>query len=113
MVRPVIRHTIIIGFLMYFVFLFVRVCLEDFFVWRSHIKVVIHWIAIWIVVIRRHSFVSFGIVFVVLSVLIVSSFVGLVVLLWSKLLIFVRIVRCVDWHGRIVVRVSLVSWIYF
>jgi hypothetical protein len=114
MVRPMIRHRIFIRFLMNFIFLFLCVCLVVFLVWRCfHIKVIIYWITIWIVVIRWETFGLLGIVFVVLSVLIVSSFVCLVVLFWSERLFFMRIVWGMHWHMRIMIRVCLHSWVYF
>ena len=111
MIRPMIRHRIVKGLLMELVFLFVRIILVDFFVWWPHIKLIVHLIIIRIVVIRRHSFMTFRIVFIVLSVLVISSFVCLVVLLRSELLVFVRVVSGVHRHWRIVIRISLHSWI--
>lgn len=112
MIGPMIRHRIVIRLLMHLHLLFICIRLVTFLVmWRSHINAFVHRITIRIVIVRRHSFVALRIVFVMFSILVVGSFVGLVVLLWSEWLVFMWIVRCMHGHGRIVIWVALHAWV--
>jgi len=112
MIRPMIRYLIRIIILIVWILAFLIILLKFFLMW-SYVLLIINWISIRVIIVRRYTFITLRHSFVMLRILVVNFLIGLFIVFRIRLYVFRRIMWGMHWDWWIRIWIVMHSRVYF